>query len=177
MDVQIRVLNAGDHACGQLAALLVAVVAGGGSVSFMHPLSLEEARRFWDDAMASSARGERIVLVAMEGNVLLGTTTLLLSFPPNQPHRAEIAKMMTLPTARRRGVAGQLLREAEALAIERGKTLLMLDTASEGGAARLYEAHGFTLAGTVPDFALKPHGGLTGTMFYWKRIGAPGPAA
>jgi ribosomal protein S18 acetylase RimI-like enzyme len=177
MDRQIQVLQADDHTCEQLAALLVAVVAGGGSVSFMHPLALQEARQFWTDAMASAARGERVVLGALEGGMLLGTVTLLLSFPPNQPHRAEIAKMMTLPAARRRGVAGQLLRAAEALAVERGKTLLMLDTASDGGAAHLYEAHGFTLAGTVPDFAFKPHGGLSGTMFYWKRIGSPGPAA
>ncbi|QYF92172.1 GNAT family N-acetyltransferase [Massilia sp. PAMC28688] len=177
MDIQIRQLCQGDAASAQLAPLLVTVVAGGGSVSFMHPLPLEEARHFWDGALASAARGERVILGAMEGERLLATTTVLLSCPPNQPHRAEIAKMMTLPAARRRGLAGQLLRAAEVLAAQRGKTLLMLDTASEGGAARLYEAHGYALAGTVPDFALKPHGGLTGTMFYWKRIGAQGPSA
>lgn len=177
MSIEIRELRHGDAASEQLAPLLVSVVAAGGSVSFMHPLPVTEARQFWAGAMASAARGERVVLGAMEGDILLATITLLLSFPPNQPHRAEIGKMMTLPTARRRGIASQLLRAAEVLAGQRGKTLLMLDTASEGGAARLYEAHGFTLAGTVPDFAFKPHGGLTGTMFYWKRIAVPGPSA
>lgn len=167
--MHIRSLHLDDT--DQLAPLLTAVVAGGGSVSFMHPLPLDAAAGFWRQALAGAQRGERVVLGAFDGDALLGTVTLLLAFPPNQPHRAEIAKMMTHPDARRRGVAGTLLRAAEAIAVERGKTLLMLDTASEGGAAGLYEAHGYTLAGTVPDFALKPHGGLTGTMFYWKRIG------
>lgn len=171
MTFDIRPIQLEDDVIGQLARLLVDVVAGGGSVGFMHPLSLAEAQAFWSGALASAARGERAVLGAFDGATMLGTVTLLLAFPPNQPHRAEIAKMMTAPAARRRGVAGALLREAEALARRNSKTMLMLDTATDGGAARLYEAHGFMLAGRVPDFALKPHGGLTGTEIYWKRIG------
>lgn len=173
--MQIRALDADDDCVPQLASLLVEVVAAGGSVSFMHPLPLDQAAAFWRQALASARLGERVVLGAFDGAALLGTVTLLLAFPPNQPHRAEIAKMMTRPAARGRGVASGLLRTAETLAGERGKTLLMLDTASDGGAARLYEAHGFTLAGTVPDFALKPHGGMTGTMFYWKRLSPSSP--
>jgi ribosomal protein S18 acetylase RimI-like enzyme len=97
--------------------------------------------------------------------------TLLLDFPPNQPHRAEIAKLMTRLSHRSRGIAAALMRAAEAVAIERERTLLLLDAATEGGAAGLYDRLGFVLAGEIPDFALKPHGGLTGTLLYWKRIG------
>ncbi|MFN5717081.1 MAG: GNAT family N-acetyltransferase, partial [Bradyrhizobium sp.] len=103
---------------------------------------------------------------------LVATVTLLLKLPPNQPHRAEIAKMMTRLTHRNRGVATALLRAAEQLAIAHGRTLLVLDTAEEDGAAPLYEKMGFQLSGLIPDYALKPHGGLTGTLIYWKRIGA-----
>ena len=87
------------------------------------------------------------------------------------PHRAEIAKLMTGRDHRGKGVATRLMREAEKLAVEKGRTLLVLDTASKEGASGLYEKLGFTLTGEIPDFALKPHGGLTGTLIYWKRIG------
>ena len=94
--------------------------------------------------------------------MLVGTVSLLLDCPPNQPHRAEIAKLMTRPSHRGRGVAAALMRAAEENAIAQARTLLTLDTAAEDGASALYEKLGFTLAGTIPDYALKPHGGLTG---------------
>lgn len=153
-----------------LGELLVETVAGGGSVSFMHPLPLQDAEAFWDDSLASAARGERIVLGAFDGATLVGTVTLLLNLPPNQPHRAEIAKMMTRASHRHRGVATALLRETERLAAARGRTLLVLDTAVDEGASGLYEKMGYQLSGIIPDYALRPHGGLTGTMIYWKRI-------
>jgi ribosomal protein S18 acetylase RimI-like enzyme len=168
----VTVLDGDAGIVGQLADALVETVAGGGSVSFMHPLSAEAAREFWEMALAAAARGERIVLGAMGGDALVGTVTLLLAFPENQPHRCEIAKMMTRPTHRNRGVGTRLLQEAERLALERGKTLVVLDTALDGGASGFYERHGYTHAGTIPDFALKPQGGLTPTMLYWKRLAA-----
>jgi ribosomal protein S18 acetylase RimI-like enzyme len=136
----------------------------------MHPLSREAASRFWQGSLAAADRGERIVLGAFDRDTLIGTVTLLLDLPPNQPHRAEIAKMMTRLNHRHRGVATALLRAAEQIAIDRGRTLLVLDTAVEDGASALYERVGFQLAGIIPDYALKPHGGLTGTMIYWKRL-------
>lgn len=154
-----------------LADLLVETVASGGSVSFMHPLAPEMAAAFWESSLASADRGERVVLGARENGALIGTVTLLLDCPPNQPHRAEIAKMMTRISHRGQGVARALMFVAERLAIENGRTLLTLDTASEAGAAGLYEKLGFQRAGEIPDYALKPHGGLTGTILYWKRIG------
>ena len=149
-------LTAAPTTCAMLGDILVETVAHGGSVSFMHPLAPEAARAFWHTALAAAGRGERVVLGAWDGEVLAGTVTLLLDCPPNQPHRAEIAKLM---------------RAAEVHAVQRGRTLLVLDTATEGGAAGLYERLGFSLTGEIPDYALKPHGGLTGTLLYWKRIG------
>ncbi|SMB90509.1 GNAT family N-acetyltransferase [Deinococcus hopiensis] len=168
---EIRPLTAAPHVLEALRDLLVETVAGGGSVGFMHPLAPEEAGAFWRSALNAAERGERIVLGAWDGETLVGTVTLLLNLPPNQPHRAEIAKMMTKAAWRGRGIASALLRAAEALAVQHGRTLLVLDTATDGGAAGLYEQLGFQLTGEIPDFALKPHGGLTGTLIYWKRTG------
>lgn len=153
-----------------LAELLVETVAHGGSVGFMHPLGRDEARAFWDRMLASAGRGERIVLGAFDGAALAATVTLVLDCPPNQPHRAEIAKMMTGVAYRGRGAARGLLVEAERLARDHRRTLLVLDTAEEEGAAGLYEKMGYQLTGLIPDYALKPHGGLTGTYVYWKRL-------
>ena len=159
-----------------LIDILVEAVATGASVTFMDPLEPAAAGAFWDGAFAAAARDARVVLGAWHEGVLAGTVTLQLDCPPNQPHRAEIAKLMTRVSHRGRGVAVALMRAAEALAIARGRTLLVLDTATDGGAARLYDGLGFTLAGEIPDYALKPQGGLTGALFYWKRIG-PSPGA
>ncbi|CUI02958.1 GCN5-related N-acetyltransferase [Janthinobacterium sp. CG23_2] len=171
-DIHIRPLAWTPALIDTLAGLLAEVVAQGGSVGFMHPLARSEAQAFWERALQAAADGQRIVLGAFEDEQLVATVSLLLDCPPNQPHRAEIAKMMTLPRCRGRGIAAALLQAAETAAVARGKTLLVLDTASDGGAAGLYAKHGFTLAGEIPGYALKPHGGLTGTLLYWKRIGA-----
>jgi ribosomal protein S18 acetylase RimI-like enzyme len=174
-EIQIKALSASPTISEALSALMIEVVANNGSVSFMHPLEPERARTFWNSALAAAERGERIILGAFDGDDLAGTVTLLLDCPPNQPHRAEIAKMMTRPSHRNRGIASALLREAERLAVERKRTLLVLDTATIDGASRLYERHGFTFAGEIPDYALTPFGDLTGTRLYWKRIGGSNP--
>jgi ribosomal protein S18 acetylase RimI-like enzyme len=170
-EITITPLHASPPIRAALSEILIEVVANGGSVSFMHPLALEVADSFWEGSLAAAARGERIVLGAFYAERLVGTVTLLLNCPPNQPHRAEIAKLMTRLSHRRRGVAKALMQAAERLAVERGRTLLVLDTAVDGGASLLYEGLGFTLAGVIPDYAFTPHGGLSGTMIYWKRIG------
>jgi len=170
-EIRIAPLDASPRIRGALSEILVEVVANGGSVSFMHPLAFEAADTFWEGALAAAARGERIILGAFDGESLVGTVTLLLDLPPNQPHRAEVAKLMTRMSHRGRGVAKALMQASERIAVERGRTLLVLDTAAEGGASALYEGLGFTLAGVIPDYAFKPHGGLTATMIYWKRLG------
>src|SRR5579864_4398386 len=169
--IRIEALASSPPIVGVLSDILVEAVASGGSVSFMHPLSPDAASRFWQRSLAAADRGERIVLGAFDSETLVGTVTLLLDLPPNQPHRAEVAKMMTRLSHRGRGVAKALMRAAERLAVERARTLLVLDTATDGGAAGLYEKLGFNFAGEIPDYALKPHGGLTGTRIYWKRLG------
>ena len=174
--IRIAPLNASPDTVAALGEILVETVAHGGSVSFMHPMPLHAAEAFWRDSLGAAARGERIVLGAFDGERLIGTVALLLNLPPNQPHRAEIAKMMTRLSHRHRGVATALLREAERLALERGRWLLVLDTAEDEGAAGLYERLGFRLTGVIPDYALKPHGGLTGTLMYWKRLQETLPA-
>jgi ribosomal protein S18 acetylase RimI-like enzyme len=167
----IKTLASAPPVISALSDLLIEVVANGGSVSFMHPLAPEKARSFWQDSLAAADRGDRVILGAFDGEHLVSTVTLLLDCPQNQPHRAEIAKMMTKPSYRGQGIARSLVIEAEHIAVERGKTLLNLDTAADEGAAGFYESLGFHRAGEIPDYAFKPLGGLTATIIYWKRIG------
>jgi ribosomal protein S18 acetylase RimI-like enzyme len=156
---RIALLSANPEIIRALSDLLIEVVANGGSVSFMHPLSREVAEAFWRDALARAATGGRVVLGAWEGADLVGTVTLDLATPPNQPHRADVAKLMVRVRHRGRGIARGLMLEAERIAIERGRTLLVLDTAEDGGAAGLYEGLGYRRVGIIPGYALKPHGG------------------
>lgn len=176
-DINIAPLNASAPIRAALSEILIEAVASGGSVSFMHPLPQKTADAFWRGSLAAADRGERIVFGAFDAAQLIGTVTLLLEVPQNQQHRAEIAKMMTRISHSGRGIAKALMRHAERIALERGRTLLVLDTAVEDGASGLYEALGFRLCGVIPDYALKPRGGLTGAMFYWKRIGEAAPGA
>jgi hypothetical protein len=169
-EIEIRPLQDSPATRLALAEILVEVVANGGSVNFMHPLPLEAAEAAWADWLAAAGRGERTVLGAFDGGVLASTVSLMPAPQPNQPHRADIGKMMTRVSHRGRGLARALLEAAEALALEQGRTLLVLDTAVEDGAAGLYEKRGFVLAGIIPDYAYKPHGGLTGSAFYYKRL-------
>jgi len=170
--IEITTLTSSPAVIDMLSEIIIDVVAGGGSVSFMYPLAPDSAAAFWIDSLAAAAQGRRVVLGAWDGDTIVGTVTLLLDCPPNQPHRAEIAKLMTRVDHRGRGIAIALMRAAEAEALRHHRTLLVLDTAVDGGPWPLYEAMGFSLTGVIPDYALKPHGGLTGTRIYWKRIGA-----
>ena len=153
-----------------LSDILVEVVANGGSVSFMHPLARDVAADFWKDSLARAGSGRRVVLGAWKGDTLIGTVTLDLATPPNQPHRAEIAKLMTRVSRRGRGVARSLMLEAERIAVERGRTLLVLDTALGGDAERLYARAGWTRVGVIPGYALFPDGSPCDTVVFWKQI-------
>lgn len=169
-EVVIREL--GGAAAPRLAEILAATVAAGGSVHFMDPTPMDQAEGYWTRALAGAAAGDRVVLGAFVDDRLEGTVTLFLDTPPNQPFRAEIWKLMVAPNSRRRGLARQLMHAAEALAARKGRTLLNLDTATDGGAAELYESLGWVRAGVIPDYAYKPQGGLTGTAIFYKRLGA-----
>jgi ribosomal protein S18 acetylase RimI-like enzyme len=169
--IDIRPLTASPDVQSALSDILIETVANGGSVSFMHPVARHDADAFWSAALDAAGADKRIILGAWDGSLLAGSVTLLLDLPPNQPHRAEIAKLMVRVNHRGRGIAAALMQAAEAAAITQGRTLLVLDTATIGGAAGLYEKLGYAFTGEIPDYALLPHGGLTGTLLYWKRIG------
>jgi ribosomal protein S18 acetylase RimI-like enzyme len=169
--LEIVALRSTPEVVSALAEVLVEAVASGASVSFMHPLATEAAAAFWSGSLAAADAGGRVVLGAMADGQLVGTVTLHLDCPPNQPHRGEIAKLMVRVGHRGRGVARALMLEAERIARQRGRTLLTLDTASEDGAGPLYDKLGYVRVGVIPDYALKPHGGLCGTIVYFKRLG------
>lgn len=154
----------------QLIETLIETVAGGGSISFMHPVSMEKALAFWKKIAADVANGERILLVARndEGEIV-GTVQSVIAQPENQPHRADIAKMMVHPRARRRGIAEALMKEIERLTLAAGKTVMVLDTETGRAASHLYTKLGWHAAGDVPDYALLPHGGLCSTTYFYKR--------
>jgi len=152
-----------------LAAVLIDCVEGGASVSFMHPLSRPKALTFWRGVAEEAASGARALLVAEDASGIVGTVQLVLAQPENQPHRADVSKMLVHRRARRRGVGAALMRAAEATARQCGKSLLMLDTAS-GDAERLYARLGWTLVGIVPDYALWPKGGFCPTSFYYRKL-------
>jgi len=152
-----------------LADVLIDCVDGGASVSFMHPLPRAKALEFWRGVADGVARGERALLVAEDGDGVIGTVQLILHQPENQPHRADLSKMLVHRRARRRGVGAALLRAAEAAARESGKSLLVLDTASDD-AERLYGKLGWQRCGVIPGYALLPHGGLCDTTFFYRML-------
>jgi GNAT superfamily N-acetyltransferase len=158
-----------DAQLHELAVVLVDCVEGGASVSFMHPLPLPKAMDFWRRVAADVDSGARALLVAEDSSGIVGTAQLVLAQPENQPHRADLSKMLVHRRARRRGIGAALMRAAEKAARRHGKSLLVLDTAS-GDAERLYVRQGWQLAGTVPGYALWPQGGLCSTSFYYRSL-------
>lgn len=158
-----------DRQIDGLADVLVDCVEGGASVSFMHPLSRERAAAFWRQVARGVTAGTRALVVAEDAAGVCGTVQLVLDQPENQPHRAELSKMLVHRRARRRGLGAALMQAAEAAARDCGKTLLVLDTANPE-AERLYERMGWRRVGVIPDFALLPHGGLCGTTFFYRNL-------
>src|SRR5438477_7509131 len=168
-----RRLHAVDDAqIDGLADVLIDCVEGGASVSFMHPLPRDRAVAFWRRVAHGVAVGERALLVAEDARGLCGTVQLVLDLPENQPHRADLAKMLVHRRARRQGLGAALMRAAEATARECGKTLLVLDAVSGGDAARLYERLGWMRVGEIPNYALMPDGRPCSTTYYYRDLGA-----
>jgi GNAT superfamily N-acetyltransferase len=170
----IERVEAGDTASvlPALTDILLDCVGGGASVSFMAPLSRDKAQAFWLGALDAAARGERIMLIAhdAEGRIS-GTVQVILAQPENQPHRGDVAKMLVHRRARRQGLGEQLMRAAEAQARAAGKTLLVLDTASDA-AERLYARAGWVRCGHIPGYALLPSGEPCGTTLFYKSLAA-----
>jgi GNAT superfamily N-acetyltransferase len=153
-----------------LAAVLADCVEGGASVSYMAPFSREDARAAFQGFADDAARGGRVIVAAFLDGLLVGTVQLVLAVPPNQPHRAEIAKLLVHRSARRQGIAERLMEQAEAEARAEGRTLLVLDAVTDGDAARLYSRLGWTTVGVIPDYALFPDGRLCDTTYFFKRL-------
>jgi GNAT superfamily N-acetyltransferase len=154
-----------------LAEILLDCVAGGASVSFMADVTRAGAEHFFSGVADSVARGERALLVAEdEDSRFIGTVQGLLAMPPNQPHRGEIAKMLVHRKGRRRGFGAALMVAAENAARAAGKSLLVLDTVTDGDGYNLYRRLGWSIAGEIPDFALWPDGRPCPTTFMWKRL-------
>ena len=170
--IQVRCLETiGDREIQGLSDVLIDCVEGGASVSFMLPMSRAKAETFWRSAAAGVARGERVVLAAEDAGAIVGTVQIILAQPENQPHRGDLAKMLVHRRARRRGIGGALLEAAERSALSAGKTLLVLDTASDD-AERLYVRGGWQRCGLIPDYALWPDGRPCATTYYFKFLRA-----
>ena len=166
---QIRTLQTvGDREIQGLSDLLIDCVEGGASVGFMLPMSRAKAQAYWHSMSASVTRGERVVLAAADAaGTIVGTVQVILTQPENQPHRGDIAKMLVHRRARRRGVGAALLAAAERSALDAGKTLLVLDTASDD-AGRLYARQGWQRCGQIPSYALWPKGAPCATTIFFK---------
>ena len=170
-DIRIRCLDAiGDREIRDLSDVLIDCVEGGAGVSFLLPMTRAKAEAFWRGASASLARGERLVLAAEDAaGTIVGTVQLIWAQPENQPHRADLAKMLVHRRARRQGVGAALLAAAERSALAAGKTLLVLDTAS-GDAERLYARQGWQPCGQIPNYALWPDGRPSATTIFFKLL-------
>lgn len=170
---RVRILSSDEvtTCLGALADILIDCVEGGAAVSFLLPISRHKAIEFWERVADSVACGERILLIAEDANGrVVGTVQLITAFPENQPHRADVSKMLVRRDARRQGVAARLLAAIDNAAREARKSVLMLDTATGSDAERLYEREGWHRVGQVPNYGLAPDGRLCGTTFFHKQL-------
>jgi len=169
--IRIRCLpTIGEREIQGLSDVLIDCVEGGASVSFMLPMSRAKAEAFWRSVGASVARGERIVVAAEDADGrIVGTAQVILAQPENQPHRGDLAKMLVHRRARRQGIGAVLLAAAERSALDAGKTLLVLDTASDD-AERLYARQGWQRCGAIPNYALFPDGTPCATTIFFKSL-------
>ena len=169
-DIAVLEAPVADAALHELAHVLVDCVEGGASVNFLSPYSHDQARAFFRKVAASVAAGDTVLLAAKLDGRIVGTVQLGLDTPPNQPHRAEIRKMLVHRSARGRGIGAALMAQAEAEARKLGRWLLTLDTVTGDNGERLYLRTGWTPAGVIPDYALFPDGRPCDAVVMWKRL-------
>jgi len=170
---EIRLLDAEDaeRERSHLAETLADCVAGGASVSFMWPYSVEDAHRWWGRVIESVASGDTVLFGGYVDGVLSGTVQIGLDTPPNQRHRGDVRKLLVHRRARGRGLASGLMAALEQEAARRGLSLLTLDTVTGSDAERLYARLGWTKAGVIPNYALFPDGRPCATTIFWKAVG------
>jgi GNAT superfamily N-acetyltransferase len=167
--IEVLDATAAAAAVDDLAAVLADCVAGGASVSFMAPFTHADAARYFRRVADEVAAGETVLLAARLSGRIVGAVQLGLALPPNQPHRADVKKLLVHRSARKLGIGAALMRAAEDEARRCRRTLLVLDTAN-GAAERLYDREGWTRAGVIPGYALWPQGGECDTTIFWKRL-------
>lgn len=165
---RLRVLA--EREIEQLAELLIDCVDGGAGVSFVHPLAPAKASAFWRRIAEGVTGGTHVLLVCEDDCGIVGTVQLIVDMPENQPHRADLAKMLVHRRARRQGVGAALLAAAEEHARALGRTLLVLDTNTGSDAERLYERCGWTRVGEIPGFSVEPRGGLRASTVLYKQL-------
>lgn len=165
-----RLHSLDDEQVEALAEVLIDCVDGDASISFMHPLAKVKAEAFWRRVAEDVSAGGRALLVAEDAAGIVGTVQLVLDQPDNQPHRADLAKMLVHRRARRHGLGAAFMSAAESMARDCGKTLLVLDTVTGGAAERLYARMGWTRVGAIPGYALLPRGGLCSTTVFYKAL-------
>jgi GNAT superfamily N-acetyltransferase len=170
--VEIRQLTAEEarRYVGALAGVLLDCVEGGASVSFMASLSTAGAESFFEKVVEGVEHGDRILLAAFIDSKLVGTVQVLTAMPPNQPHRAEIAKMLVLRSARGQGIGSGLMKRAEEASRLAGKSLLVLDTTTGDVAEKMYLRLGWTRVGVIPNYAFFPDGTPGATTIFYKQI-------
>ena len=176
---EIRLLDADETRArtGELADVLVDCVTGGASVGFMSPYGPADALPFWQDVAAAVGEGATLLLAAERAGRIVGTVQVGIRQLPNQPHRADVRKLLVRESERGRGLARALMTAAETEAVRCGKTVLVLDTATGSAAETVYERLGWQRAGVIPDYALYPDGRFCATTFFYKRIGGVTPEA
>jgi len=169
--IEIRQLNANDarQYLSALADVLLDCVEGGASVSFMAGFSKADAQAFFEKVVDGVERGERLLFAAFRDSELVGTVQVLMAMPPNQPHRAEIAKLLVMRSDRGQGAGRLLMEQAEETSRQAGKTLLVLDTA-DSHAEKLYTSLGWTRLGVIPNYALLPDGRFCDTTVFYKQL-------
>ena len=172
-EVSVRRIGANEAvACvDALADVLIDCVEGGASVGYMLPLAREKALGFWRGVAEGVARNERALLIAENrAGEILGTVQLIFAQPDNQPHRADVGKMLVCRKARRRGIAQRLMAAIEDTARDEGRSVLVLDTVTGGAAEGLYEKAGWQRVGVVPKYALMPDGEFCATTIYYRHL-------
>jgi GNAT superfamily N-acetyltransferase len=172
-DIRIRMTRAPtERDINGLSDVLMDCVEGGASVSFMLPLPRSKADAFWRQVAEAVDRGERALLIAEDTTgEIVGTVQIIFATPENQPHRADVAKMLVRRSSRRAGIGAQLLRAAEQQAMDHGRTVLVLDTVTGADGERLYARSGWQRCGVIPNYALWPNGGYCDTTVFYKRLG------
>lgn len=175
MDENVTIRRVGaadvDRCVEPLADVMIDCVAGGASIGFMWPLPRARALAFWRDVAEGVKRGARALLVAEAGaERIVGTAQLILALPDNQPHRADVAKVLVHRSARRHGVAARLMSAVDATARAEHRTLLVLDAVTGGDAERLYARTGWQRVGEIPRYALMPDGAPCATTYFYKEV-------